>query len=40
MSKIKYVLFYLNKGEPSSKSKYVLIIDSEKYCKGKVEKNL
>jgi len=28
----------VGKGEPSSKAKYYKFSDSEKYCKGKVEK--
>jgi len=28
----------MNNGGPSSKAKYILIIDSEKYCEGKIEK--
>jgi hypothetical protein len=26
----------LNKGEPSSKAKYDILSDSEKYCKGRI----
>jgi len=38
LSKMEYVVFYLNIVGPPTKAKYYLITDSKKYCEGTLKR--